>query len=79
MYQNHEMYKAPPCGSIHAAVWDLSSDLLPEGIEPGTVDIAVFIFVFSALHPDEWFQAISNVHKVGLLTIRLCVQHPDLN
>jgi hypothetical protein len=37
---------------------------LPEGIEPGTVDIAVMIFVMSALHPMEWQRAIANAYKV---------------
>jgi tRNAThr (cytosine32-N3)-methyltransferase len=58
------MYESPPCGFISASVWDLSTDSLPEGIEPGTVDIAVLIFVLSALHPDEWYQSVLNVHKV---------------
>lgn len=39
---------------------------LPEGVEPGTVDIAVMIFVMSALHPLEWQRAIANAYKVGL-------------
>jgi len=42
----------------------LSSDQLPGDLEPESVDIAVFIFVLSALHPDEWFIAVKNVHKV---------------
>lgn len=59
------MYESPPIGSIKAGVWDLSSGGLPEDLEPGSVDIAVFIFVLSALHPDEWFNAVKNVHRVG--------------
>lgn len=47
---------------------------LPEGVEPGTVDIAVMIFVMSALHPLEWQRAIANAYKMlkpnGLLFIR---------
>ena len=42
-----------------------SSSSLPEGIQPGTVDIAVMIFVMSALHPLEWQRAIANAYKVG--------------
>jgi tRNAThr (cytosine32-N3)-methyltransferase len=47
---------------------------LPDGIAPGTVDVAVMIFVMSALHPMEWQRAIANaykvskdVHRIGLL------------
>ncbi|KAG0139936.1 hypothetical protein CROQUDRAFT_69792 [Cronartium quercuum f. sp. fusiforme G11] len=42
-------------------VWDLSSIKLPESIKPGTLDIAILIFCFSALHPKEWTQAIQNI------------------
>lgn len=41
-----------------------SSSSLPEGVEPGTVDIAVMIFVMSALHPLEWQRAVANAYKV---------------
>jgi len=44
--------------------WKKTSSL-PEGIEPGTVDIAVMIFVMSALHPMEWQRAIANAYKVS--------------
>jgi len=62
-------------GSICSAVWDLSSpDTLPLGVEPGTVDIAILVFVMSALHPDEWGRAIANIHKMlkpgGLVLFR---------
>ncbi|WVR04795.1 hypothetical protein IAU60_001807 [Kwoniella sp. DSM 27419] len=47
---------------------------LPEGIEPGTVDVISVIFVLSALHPREWKQAIHNLYTAlrpgGLLLIR---------
>ncbi|WFD33506.1 tRNA(Thr) (cytosine(32)-N(3))-methyltransferase [Malassezia cuniculi] len=58
-----ELYKSPPCGKCEAYTWDLSSTSLPPGIEPGSVDIVVLIFVFSALHPDEWKQAAENVYQ----------------
>ncbi|KAJ3711001.1 hypothetical protein C8R42DRAFT_596500, partial [Lentinula raphanica] len=59
-------YITPPCGSIHSAVWDLTStnDTLPPGLSPGSVDIVILVFVLSALHPDEWASAIRNVHRV---------------
>nr|XP_018265270.1 S-adenosylmethionine-dependent methyltransferase [Kwoniella dejecticola CBS 10117]OBR87428.1 S-adenosylmethionine-dependent methyltransferase [Kwoniella dejecticola CBS 10117] len=47
---------------------------LPEGIQPGTVDVISVIFVLSALHPKEWDQAIRNLYTAlkpgGLLLIR---------
>jgi len=55
-------------GSIHASVWDLADkQSLPEGVEPGSIDIIVMIFVLSALHPNEWRQAVSNVYRVSFL------------
>ena len=37
---------------------------LPDGVEPHSVDIAVMIFVFSALAPNQWDQAMDNLHKI---------------
>lgn len=37
---------------------------LPDDMAENSVDIAVLIFVLSALHPDEWSQAVANVQKV---------------
>lgn len=65
IFQANTLYTEPPCGRMHADTWDLSSTSLPEGIEPGTIDIVVMIFVLSALHPKEWRQAISNVYRVS--------------
>lgn len=50
----------------HAAVWDLANPdgNLPDGVEPHSVDIAVMIFVFSALAPNQWDQAMDNLHKI---------------
>ncbi|QLG70660.1 hypothetical protein HG535_0A06020 [Zygotorulaspora mrakii] len=50
----------------HATVWDLAnpSGDLPDGIAPHSVDIAVMIFVFSALAPDQWDQALDNLRKI---------------
>ncbi|KAF9473414.1 methyltransferase [Pholiota conissans] len=75
LVQNDPLYLSPPAGTIHAAVWDVtSSEGLPADIVPGTVDIVIMVFVMSALHPDEWGQAISNIHKIlkpgGLILFR---------
>ncbi len=60
----------PPCGSLHASVWDLTStDSLPENIVEGTVDMIIIIFVMSALHPDEMAQAVKNVHRASAIPV----------
>lgn len=75
LVQTNALYGSPSVGKIEAAVWDLSSlDTLPPGLEPGTVDIIILVFVLSALHPDEWDKAIANIHKMlkpgGLVLFR---------
>jgi len=70
--QHHPLYLDPPLGTIHASVWDLTSkDTLPDGLEEGTVDIVILVFVLSALHPDEWARAIANVYKVRIIHLRV--------
>ncbi|KAM0301327.1 hypothetical protein HYE67_006847 [Fusarium culmorum] len=59
---------------IQADVWDVASDSLPPGLEEGSVDVAVLIFIFSALSPDQWAKAVDNVYRVlkpgGLVCFR---------
>ncbi|CAO1630551.1 unnamed protein product [Sympodiomycopsis kandeliae] len=65
-----------PVGRVTSFVWDLSSrDGPPTSyIKPESLDIVVLIFVFSALHPREWNQAIKNCHtmlkKGGIILFR---------
>ncbi|KAI7864293.1 S-adenosyl-L-methionine-dependent methyltransferase [Spinellus fusiger] len=47
-----------------AFVWDLASSEIPDSIQPGSLDIIVLIFVLSALTPEQWDQAITNMHKM---------------
>ncbi|WOO85825.1 putative methyltransferase-like protein [Vanrija pseudolonga] len=83
--QSSELYPRAEhgLGVLNASVWDISakpaegsgvSYSLPEGIEPGTVDVLTVIYVLSALHPKEWEQAIHNLYTAlkpgGLLCIR---------
>lgn len=74
--QENPLYSSPPTGSIHSSVWDLSSSTqnIPEGINAGSVDIVVMIFVLSALNPSEWKQAVANVYKMlkpgGMVLLR---------
>ncbi|KAF4981097.1 hypothetical protein FZEAL_3033 [Fusarium zealandicum] len=69
--RNNEAYDPK---SIQADVWDVASDSLPPGLEEGSVDVAVLIFIFSALSPDQWAKAVHNVHRVlkpgGLVCFR---------
>lgn len=75
-------------GEMHAAVWDITSKpepesgvdyTLPEGVEPGSVDVLSVIYVLSALHPTEWEQALHNLYTAlkpgGLLVIRDYARH----
>lgn len=57
---NHEK------GVAFSSVWDLANPEgnVPEDLEPNSVDIVIMVFVFSALHPDQWKQAIANLQKV---------------
>ncbi|KAJ7497979.1 methyltransferase [Mycena galericulata] len=74
LVQENPLYASPPVGSIEAAVWDLTADSLPEGVAPSSADIVIMVFVFSALHPDEWARAVANVHRIlkpgGLVLFR---------
>ncbi|KAI0831972.1 methyltransferase [Trametes gibbosa] len=74
LVQSNPLYLSPPLGTIEAAVWDLTAPTLPPALEPGSVDILTLVFVMSALHPQEWANAVSNVHKLlkpgGLLLLR---------
>ncbi|MCJ1282080.1 hypothetical protein MMC26_001403 [Xylographa opegraphella] len=58
----HEAYDGE---RIRAEVWDLAdaTETLPPGVEPGSVDVVVLIFVFSALSPEQWGQAVKNVWR----------------
>jgi len=65
LVQSDPLYISPEVGSVHASVWDVTSpEGLPQDVHPGTVDIVILVFVLSALHPDEWGQAINNIQKM---------------
>ncbi|KAG7196015.1 uncharacterized protein KQ657_000022 [Scheffersomyces spartinae] len=50
----------------YSSVWDLANPEgnLPEDMEPNSADFVIMIFVFSALHPDQWAHAINNLSKI---------------
>ncbi|KAK4688851.1 hypothetical protein P7C73_g1250, partial [Tremellales sp. Uapishka_1] len=73
--KSNPMYPKPPHGRgiLHASVWDITSKpdpsssttySLPEGLTPNSVDVITVIYVLSALHPEEWKQAIHNLWTV---------------
>jgi tRNAThr (cytosine32-N3)-methyltransferase len=64
LVQRNPLYENPPIGSIRAAKWDLTSPSLPPGVEEGSVGIVLLVFVLSALHPNEWGQAVSNIRRM---------------
>lgn len=59
--RNHEAYDPK---YMQADVWDVSEDCLPPDVEEGSIDVAVMVFIFSALAPNEWAQAVRNVHRL---------------
>ena len=64
--RNHRLYDE---AYISADVWDLAaidngSPVLPPNLSGESVDIVVMVFVFSALEPDQWDQALRNVWAV---------------
>lgn len=48
--------------NIQADVWDAASEELPAGLTPGSVDVIMMIFIFSALSPLQWKQAVLNAY-----------------
>lgn len=49
---------------LRAEVWDVASSDLPPGLGEETVDVVLMIFIFSALHPTQWEQAVRNIRKL---------------
>lgn len=60
-----EFMKEAERGRVCASVYDLSQrDTLPEGVEEGSVDAVIMVFVFSALSPEQWADALANVRRM---------------
>ncbi|KAL2266298.1 hypothetical protein VTJ83DRAFT_5650 [Remersonia thermophila] len=57
----HESYNPE---FMQADVWDVAGEELPPGLSDGTVDVAIMIFIFSALSPRQWKKAVENVYRV---------------
>ncbi|KAF3929077.1 hypothetical protein ABW20_dc0105671 [Dactylellina cionopaga] len=65
LIHSHELYATYNPKHVSASVWDLGNadGVLPEGVEPESIDVVILIFVFSALHPDQWVHAVRNVNR----------------
>jgi tRNAThr (cytosine32-N3)-methyltransferase len=49
---------------LQADVWDVAGSSLPPGLEAESVDLVLMIFVFSAISPLQWSQAVRNVYAL---------------
>ncbi|CAO2648789.1 Nn.00g097380.m01.CDS01 [Neocucurbitaria sp. VM-36] len=67
LIRSHELYDPE---FIQADVWDVASSPdsenggLPPGLTEGSVDVVLMIFIFSALSPKQWDQAVRNIWRV---------------
>jgi tRNAThr (cytosine32-N3)-methyltransferase len=67
LIRNHELYDPQ---RIQADVWDVAASPdsenggLPAGLTEGSVDVVLMIFIFSALNPKQWDQAVRNIWRV---------------
>ena len=67
LIRGHELYDPQ---YIQADVWDVAASPdsenggLPPGLSEGSVDVVLMVFIFSALNPKQWDQAVRNVWRV---------------
>ncbi|KAH7401882.1 S-adenosyl-L-methionine-dependent methyltransferase [Phaeosphaeria sp. MPI-PUGE-AT-0046c] len=67
LIRGHELYNPD---LIQADVWDVAASPdsenggLPPGLEENSVDVVLMIFIFSALNPRQWDQAVRNIWRV---------------
>lgn len=67
LIRNNELYNTQ---NIQADVWDVAASPdsenggLPPGLTEGSVDVVLMIFIFSALNPRQWDQAVRNIWRV---------------
>jgi len=62
-----ELIRSSPAYSpqhIQASFWDIASDTLPENVHENSIDVVLLVFIFSALSPQQWRQAVRNVFRV---------------
>lgn len=65
LVRGNDSFKANE-GIAHLSVWDLANPdgKIPDGMEENSADIVIMVFVFSALHPDQWKHAVNNLSKI---------------
>lgn len=67
LIRGHELYDTE---FIQADVWDVAASPesenrgLPPGLAENSVDVVLMIFIFSALNPKQWDQAVRNVWRI---------------
>jgi len=60
-----DAYRAQEAPAVlRADVWDVAGGELPPGLAVGEVDLVLMIFIFSALSPDQWTQALRNIYSL---------------
>ncbi|KAK3402742.1 S-adenosyl-L-methionine-dependent methyltransferase [Sordaria brevicollis] len=59
--RSHEAYNTD---QMQADVWDVAGDELPPNLAENSVDVALMVFIFSALSPLQWKKAVENVYRV---------------
>lgn len=67
LVRNNEQFKPNnDKGVAFSSVWDLANpdNILPDDVEEHSVDIIIMVFVFSALHPDQWTHAVRNLERL---------------
>jgi tRNAThr (cytosine32-N3)-methyltransferase len=64
LIRSQEAYTTQSQSVLQADVWDAAGQSLPPGLEAGTVDVVLMVFIFSALSPEQWEHAVRNVHSL---------------
>lgn len=59
--RGHEAYNTD---QMQADVWDAAGEELPPGLEEGSVDVVLMVFIFSALSPSQWQRAVQNTYRL---------------
>ncbi|KAK4615909.1 tRNA(Thr) (cytosine(32)-N(3))-methyltransferase [Fulvia fulva] len=49
---------------LRADVWDAAGEEMPPGVEEGSVDVVLMIFIFSALAPSQWSKCVENIWRL---------------
>ncbi|KAL9126456.1 MAG: hypothetical protein Q9217_004494 [Psora testacea] len=61
LIRGHEAYDER---RIRAEVWDIAANEPPLGVEEGSIDVVLLIFIFSALSPTQWDAAVKSAWRL---------------